>query len=58
MHASVSSGANINAFELETANCDAKASSGGNVKVNVLKKLSSSSTSGGSIIRKEHNQVF
>lgn len=58
MHASVSSGANINAFDLETTNCDAEASSGGNVKVNVHEKLSSSSSSGGSITRKEHNQVF
>lgn len=45
----VSSGGNINAKKLETQNCDAEASSGGNVSINVSKSLVADASSGGNI---------
>jgi hypothetical protein len=45
----VSSGGNINARNLETQTCDADASSGGNVKVQVSKSLMADASSGGNI---------
>ncbi|MFT7626565.1 MAG: hypothetical protein ACI9AT_000142 [Ulvibacter sp.] len=47
--ASSSSGSDINAKELLVVNCNADASSGGNIIVNVKEKLSTEATSGGSI---------
>ncbi len=45
----VSSGGNINAKDLQTKNCNADASSGGNIRVQVSKKLIADASSGGSI---------
>lgn len=45
----VSSGGNINAKKLETQNCNAEASSGGNVSINVSKSLVADASSGGNI---------
>ncbi len=45
----VSSGGNINAKKLETQNCNADASSGGNVSINVSKSLVANASSGGNI---------
>ncbi len=45
----VSSGGNINAKELQTKTCNADASSGGNMKIQVEKSLSADASSGGNI---------
>jgi len=45
----VSSGGNINAKDLETRTCNADASSGGNVKIQVSKSLVADASSGGNI---------
>ena len=45
----VSSGGNINAKDLETKTCNAEASSGGNVKIQVSKSLMADASSGGNI---------
>lgn len=45
----VSSGGHINARDLQTRNCNAEASSGGNVKIQVSKTLYADATSGGNI---------
>lgn len=45
----VSSGGVINAFDLETQNCEARASSGGNARINVVKSLKAEASSGGNI---------
>ncbi len=45
----VSSGGNINAKDLETKNCNAEASSGGNVKIRVADNLYADAASGGNI---------
>jgi hypothetical protein len=45
----VSSGGNINAKNLQTQNCNADASSGGNVKVQVSRSLVADASSGGNI---------
>ncbi|TMM56786.1 DUF2807 domain-containing protein [Maribacter algarum] len=45
----VSSGGNINAKNLETRTCNADASSGGNVKIQVSKSLVADASSGGNI---------
>jgi len=45
----VSSGGNINAKNLETRTCNADASSGGNVKIQVSKSLIADASSGGNI---------
>lgn len=47
--ASSSSGSEINARELTVINCNADASSGGNIIINVKEKLSAEATSGGNI---------
>ena len=47
--ADVSSGGNIKANQLEAERCDASASSGGNMNVNVKEDLNSSTSSGGRI---------
>ena len=44
-----SSGSNINALELDTNNCDAKASSGSNIKVNVSNDFKGKASSGAHI---------
>ena len=44
-----SSGSNINALELDTKNCDAKASSGSNIKVNVSNDFKGKASSGAHI---------
>jgi len=45
----VSSGGNVNAKNLATQTCDADASSGGNVKIQVAKSLVADASSGGNI---------
>ncbi|NNE78420.1 MAG: DUF2807 domain-containing protein [Pricia sp.] len=45
----VSSGGNINAGELQTSTCQAEASSGGNIKVQVSEALTANASSGGNI---------
>lgn len=45
----VSSGGSINAQDLQTKNCNAEASSGGNVKIKVSNSLYADATSGGNI---------
>lgn len=45
----VSSGGNINAKELRTKSCDAEASSGGNIKIQVSETLTADASSGGNI---------
>ena len=47
--ADVSSGGNINARDLQTRNCDAEASSGGNIKIQVSQSLTADAGSGGNI---------
>lgn len=47
--ANSSSGSNINAFDLDSQNCKAKASSGSNIKVNVSGDFNGKASSGGHI---------
>lgn len=47
--ATSSSGSNINAFDLDSKNCDVSASSGSNIKVNVSDRFEGKASSGGNI---------
>ena len=55
---SSSSGSDIDAYELETLTCDAKASSGSNIKVNTKKSFSGKATSGAFIKFKGNPKVI